>query len=294
MEIMIVLLLLSMVIMAFIGLWRLLALAGRAMSHSGLRRSISCMAAGLLIVGPVAVFFGGDLVDWHPHKIVGVILATLCIAGIVWLFDEIRDIRAEQKLASVNPFMAWNIRAEQKLASINPFRAASPSPQQEPKNETSAEANELLIRRRQSAIFFAGIAGSVMQAQLGTAQRLSTKPISGLGLAEPIAAFGCGLVTKALQLRGIEFSERSLGSDGPLLVLIQFVQTWLPEYSEDYTELARFVARAGSEEKYEKYLKCGQAAFLRFDAAHSEGLPERSDERLTQDTDDLARALGIA
>jgi hypothetical protein len=185
------------------------------------------------------VFFGGDLVDWHPHKIVVVILATVCITGIVWLFDEIRDIRAEQKLASVNPFRA------------------SPSPQQEPKNETSAEANELLIRRRQSAIFFAGIAGSVMQAQLGTAQRLSTKPIGGLGLAEPIAAFGCGLVTKALQL-------------------------------------ARFVARAGSEEKYEKYLKCGQAAFLRFDAAHSEGLPERSDERLTQDTDDLARVLGIA
>ena len=161
------------------------------MSHSRLRRSISCIAAGLLIVGPVAVFFGGDLVDWHPHKIVVVMLATLCIAGIVWLFDEIRDIRAEQKLASVNPFMA-----------------ASPSPQQEPKNETSAEANELLIRRRQSAVFFAGIAGSVMQAQLGTAQRLSTKPIGGL--AEPIAAFGRGLVIKALQLQGIEFSERSL------------------------------------------------------------------------------------
>jgi hypothetical protein len=72
------------------------------MSHSRLRRSISCMAAGLLIVGPVAVFFGGDLVDWHPHGIVVVILATLCIAGIVWLFDEIRDIRAEQKTARDN------------------------------------------------------------------------------------------------------------------------------------------------------------------------------------------------
>jgi hypothetical protein len=96
------------------------------MSHSRLRRSISCMAAGLLIVGPVAVFFGGDLVDWHPHGIVVVMLATLCIAGIVWLFDEIRDIRGEQKLASVNPFRAWNIRAEQKLASINPFRARDP------------------------------------------------------------------------------------------------------------------------------------------------------------------------
>jgi uncharacterized membrane protein len=47
------------------------------MSHSRLRRSMSCIAAGLLIVGPVAVFFGGDLVAWHPHKIVVVILATL-------------------------------------------------------------------------------------------------------------------------------------------------------------------------------------------------------------------------
>jgi hypothetical protein len=108
-------------------------------------------------------------------------------------------------------------------------------------------------------VSFAGIAGPVMQAQLGTAKRLSTKPMTGL--TEPIAAFGCGLVTKALQLQGIEFSERSLGSDGPLLVLIQFVQKWLPEYSEDYTELARFVARAGAEEKYEKYLKCGWKTF---------------------------------
>ncbi len=83
----------------------------------------------------------------------------------------------------------------------------------------------------------------------------------------------------------------ALGSGGPFLVLVQFVKKWLPEY-EDFNELARFVARAGAEEKYEKYLS--QAAFLRFDAAHSEGLPERSDERLTQDTDDLARALGIS
>jgi hypothetical protein len=89
------------------------------MSHSRLRRSISCIAAGLLIVGPVAVFFGGDLVDWHPHKIVVVTLATMCIAGIVWLFDEIRDIRAEQKLASINPFRAWNPEAFDKGAKIN-------------------------------------------------------------------------------------------------------------------------------------------------------------------------------
>lgn len=168
---------------------------------------------------------------------------------------------------------------------------SSPSLQQEPKNELSPEAHELLVRRRQSALVFADVAGSVMQAQLGTAKQLSAKPLTGL--AEPILAFGCGLVTKALELQGIEFSERALGSDGPLLVMVQFVKKWLPEY-KDHTELARFAALTGAEEKYEKYLKCGQAAFLRFDAAHSEGLPERSEERLTQDTDDLARALGIA
>jgi hypothetical protein len=168
---------------------------------------------------------------------------------------------------------------------------SSPTLQQEPKNELSSEAHELLIRRRQSALFSADVAGSVMQAQLGTARQLSAKPLTGL--SEPIAAFGCGLVTKALELQGIEFSERALGSDGPLLVMVQFVKKWLPEY-KDHNELARFVAGAGVEDKYVKYLGCGQAAFLRFDAAHSEGLPERSDERLTQDTDDLARALGIA
>jgi hypothetical protein len=46
----------------------------------------------------------------------------------------------------------------------------------------------------------------------------------------------------------------------------------------------------GQKKSYEKYLKCGQAAFLRFDAMHGE---ERRDEHLTQDTDDLARALGV-
>jgi len=80
------------------------------------------MLAGLLIVGPATVFFGGALVDWYPHKIVVVILATLCIAGIIWLYDEVRDIRAEQKLArmtSENPFRAQNSEAFDRGAKIN-------------------------------------------------------------------------------------------------------------------------------------------------------------------------------
>jgi hypothetical protein len=80
------------------------------------------MAAGLLIIVPAAVFFGGDLVDWHPHKAVVFALGFSCIAGIIWLYDEIRDIRAEQKLAraaSENPFRARDPEAFDKGAKIN-------------------------------------------------------------------------------------------------------------------------------------------------------------------------------
>jgi hypothetical protein len=92
------------------------------MAHSRLRRSISCIMAGLLIVGPITVFSWGTLAEWYPHGIVILILATLCIAGIIWLYDEIRDIRAEQKRASAaseNPFRAWNPEAFNKGAKIN-------------------------------------------------------------------------------------------------------------------------------------------------------------------------------
>src|SRR6516165_9072524 len=102
------------------------------MAHSRLRRSISCMVAGLLIVVPATVFFWGTLAEWYPPGIVIVILAALCIAGIIWLYDEIRDIRAEAKRASaaseklLYQIRAWNpeqphqenvimSRAEQKM-----------------------------------------------------------------------------------------------------------------------------------------------------------------------------------
>jgi len=93
------------------------------MSRSRLRRSISCMLAGLLIVAPATVFFWSALVDWHryPGYLI-LILGFSCIAGIVWLYDEVRDIRAEAKRASVaseNPFRAWNPEAFDKGAKIN-------------------------------------------------------------------------------------------------------------------------------------------------------------------------------
>jgi hypothetical protein len=92
------------------------------MPHSRLRRSISCMAAGLLIIVPATVFFWGDLVDWHPDGVVVLVLGFVCIAGIIWLYDEVRDIRAEQKLASIaneNPFRARDAKTFDRGAKIN-------------------------------------------------------------------------------------------------------------------------------------------------------------------------------
>jgi hypothetical protein len=92
------------------------------MPHSRLRRSISCMAAGLLIIVPAIAVFGGDLADWHPNKVVVLGLGFVCIVGIIWLYDEVREMRAEQKLATMaseNPFRALDPEAFDKGAKIN-------------------------------------------------------------------------------------------------------------------------------------------------------------------------------
>src|SRR5262245_6270149 len=93
------------------------------MSRSRLRRSISCMLAGLLIVVPVTVFFWSALVDWHRYPAyLMYVLGFACIAGIVWLYDEIRDIRAEINrvaAASENPFRAWDPETFDKGERIN-------------------------------------------------------------------------------------------------------------------------------------------------------------------------------
>ena len=209
-------------------------------------RTVAIWVCGLLACAIIGGLIGSGLAppytyDWGVWGALAGMLAFACLR--LWL-------------GGLVPF-GPDARIKQSIKS----KESAPL-QQQPKNETSAEANELLIRRRQAALFLADIAGTVMGVQLGTAKRLSTKPITGV--AEPIAAFGCGLLVKALELSGIEFSERSLGSDGPFLILVQFVRKWLPDYSDDYDELARFVALSGAEEKYEKYLKCGQAAFLRY------------------------------
>lgn len=59
-----------------------------------LRRSIACMLAGLLITGPIVVIgWAWDYPEWQPHRIVVVILAFVCIAGIMLLYDELHDPR---------------------------------------------------------------------------------------------------------------------------------------------------------------------------------------------------------
>jgi hypothetical protein len=57
-----------------------------------MRRSISCMLAGLLIAGPLTVFAWA----WKAHPpespMVFWTLISLMIAGIVMLYDEIRGL----------------------------------------------------------------------------------------------------------------------------------------------------------------------------------------------------------
>ncbi len=83
------------------------------------RQVVSCMVAGVMIAAPVIVYFWGAVVQWQPGRpyLVFFILGSVCIAGIIWLYDEVRDIRAEAKhasMASENPFRAWNPEAFDK------------------------------------------------------------------------------------------------------------------------------------------------------------------------------------
>src|SRR5262245_46092385 len=55
----------------------------------------SCMIAGVMVAAPIAVYFWGAVVQWQPGRpyLVFFILVAVCIAGIIWLYDEIREIR---------------------------------------------------------------------------------------------------------------------------------------------------------------------------------------------------------
>jgi hypothetical protein len=61
--------------------------------RTNLRKSISCMVAGLLLFVPIALLtYGGDTPDWAPRGIVIIALFFVMDAGALWLFDEIRGI----------------------------------------------------------------------------------------------------------------------------------------------------------------------------------------------------------
>jgi hypothetical protein len=60
-----------------------------------MRKSISCMVAGLLLSAPLWLFMGMGS-DWLPGRpyLVMAAAATLMIVGGVWLWDEIREMNA--------------------------------------------------------------------------------------------------------------------------------------------------------------------------------------------------------
>jgi hypothetical protein len=62
---------------------------------SRVRQVVSCMVAGVMIAGPVVVYVWGAVVQWQPGRpyLVFFVLVSVCIAGIVWLYDEIREVR---------------------------------------------------------------------------------------------------------------------------------------------------------------------------------------------------------
>jgi apolipoprotein N-acyltransferase len=61
-----------------------------------MRRSVSCAVAGLLIVAPLLWLFDHEP-DWLPRKVVIVATLFMSIAGIMWLYDELQDIRGVRK-----------------------------------------------------------------------------------------------------------------------------------------------------------------------------------------------------
>jgi hypothetical protein len=61
-------------------------------TNAMLRRSISCMAAGLLFSAGLYLFILGYFYEWLPGKPKLVVVAALLIASVIWLYDEVRKI----------------------------------------------------------------------------------------------------------------------------------------------------------------------------------------------------------
>jgi hypothetical protein len=56
------------------------------------RKSLSCMAAGTMILVPLWLLevFG---CDWQPRKVAVIAIFYVSIVGVAWLYDETRGAR---------------------------------------------------------------------------------------------------------------------------------------------------------------------------------------------------------
>ena len=58
-----------------------------------LRRSISCMLAGVLAVFPALTLLYGLLGYWMPgHAFAALSMLFASVAGVIWLYDEVAEI----------------------------------------------------------------------------------------------------------------------------------------------------------------------------------------------------------
>ena len=55
-----------------------------------IRRSLSCMLAGLLIAGPITYAAFSGQMGWHPHGWLIMTILAVPIFGVMILYDEIK------------------------------------------------------------------------------------------------------------------------------------------------------------------------------------------------------------
>jgi hypothetical protein len=83
----------------FIGLGGLRVLTGKWPSKKpeivSRSRQVVSLIPGVMIVAPVILLYWGEIVQRQLgyRYLVFFTLAAVCIAGIIWLYDEIREIR---------------------------------------------------------------------------------------------------------------------------------------------------------------------------------------------------------
>lgn len=73
-----------------------------------MRKSVSCMLAGLLTLSGWFVLLLGEAYDWHPGRpgLIAVMACFTSIVGIIWLLDEITDSPARSPGSQESPATA--------------------------------------------------------------------------------------------------------------------------------------------------------------------------------------------